>query len=34
MSPVELGAQVSGDTVACWDAFERWREAAREGAAA
>ncbi len=33
-SPVELGAQVSGDTVACWDAFERWREATREGAAA
>jgi hypothetical protein len=33
-SPVELGAQVSGDTVACWDAFERWRQATREGAAA
>jgi hypothetical protein len=33
-SPVELGAQVSGDTVACWDALERWREATREGAAA
>jgi hypothetical protein len=32
--PGELGAQVSGDTVACWDAFERWREALREGAAA
>jgi hypothetical protein len=32
--PVELGAQVSGDTVACWEALERWREAAREGAAA
>ena len=24
--PAELGAQVSGDTVACWDALERWRE--------
>ena len=33
-SPVELGAQVSGDTVACWDALERWRQATREGAAA
>lgn len=32
--PVELGAQVSGDTVACWEALERWREATREGAAA
>jgi hypothetical protein len=32
--PGELGAQVSGDTVACWDALERWREALREGAAA
>ena len=32
--PSELGAQVSGDTLACWDAFERWREVAREGAAA
>jgi hypothetical protein len=30
----ELGAQVSRDTVACWDAFERWREATQEGAAA
>jgi hypothetical protein len=28
----ELGAQVSGDTVACWEALERWREATREGA--
>ena len=33
-SPEELGAQVSGDTVACWEALERWREATREGAAA
>ena len=33
-SPKELGAQISGDTVACWEALERWREAAREGAAA
>jgi hypothetical protein len=32
--PSELGAQVSGDTVACWEALERWREAVREGAAA
>src|SRR4051794_18764356 len=30
----ELGAQVSGDTVACWEALERWREAKREGTAA
>jgi hypothetical protein len=32
--PSDLGAQVSGDTVACWEALERWREAVREGAAA
>jgi hypothetical protein len=32
--PGELGAQVSGDTVACWEALERWRETTREGAAA
>jgi hypothetical protein len=32
--PVELGAQVSGDTVACWEALERWREGMKEGAAA
>jgi hypothetical protein len=32
--PGELGAQVSGDTVACWEALERWRDATREGAAA
>jgi hypothetical protein len=30
----ELGAQVSGDTVACWEALERWKEATRKGAAA
>lgn len=30
----ELGAQVSGDTVACWDALEKWRESSREGAEA
>ena len=24
-SPGDLGAQVSADTVACWDALERWR---------
>jgi hypothetical protein len=34
IGPGELGAQVSGDTVACWEALERWREAMREGAAA
>jgi hypothetical protein len=33
-APTELGAQVSGDTVACWEALGRWREAAKEGAAA
>jgi isopentenyldiphosphate isomerase len=33
-SPDDLGAQVSGDTVACWEALERWREATREGAPA
>jgi hypothetical protein len=32
--PDALGAQVSGDTVACWDAFERWRKSKSEGAAA
>jgi hypothetical protein len=30
----ELGAQVSGDTIACWEALERWKTATREGAAA
>jgi hypothetical protein len=33
-TPAELGAQVSGDTIACWQALGRWREALREGAAA
>jgi hypothetical protein len=33
-TPSELGAQVSGDTVACWEALERWRESLGEGAAA
>jgi hypothetical protein len=33
-APSELGAQVSDDTVACWEALERWREALREGATA
>jgi hypothetical protein len=32
--PAELGAQVSRDTVACWQALERWRETVRAGAAA
>jgi hypothetical protein len=32
--PKELGAQVSGDTIACWEALERWREEAKAGAAA
>jgi hypothetical protein len=32
--PADLGAQVSGDTIACWDALERWRTASREGTAA
>jgi hypothetical protein len=30
----DLGAQVSGDTVASWQALERWRETTKEGAAA
>jgi hypothetical protein len=33
-APTELGAQVSGDTVACWEALERWRDSVKEGAAA
>jgi hypothetical protein len=33
-SPEEIGAQVSGDTVACWQALERWRETLREPAPA
>jgi hypothetical protein len=32
--PTELGAQVSGDTVACWEALKRWKETTRAGAAA
>jgi hypothetical protein len=30
--PAELGAQVSGDTVACWEALQRWRAEVLEGA--
>jgi hypothetical protein len=30
----DLGAQVSGDTVASWEALEHWRETTKEGAAA
>jgi hypothetical protein len=33
-SPDELGAQVSGDTVACWEALAGWRETLREPAKA
>jgi hypothetical protein len=32
--PAELGAQVSRDTVACWDALERWKETTRQSSAA
>jgi hypothetical protein len=32
-SPKELGAQVSGDAIACWEALERWRDSTRAGAA-
>jgi len=32
--PADLGAQVSGDTIACWDALERWKAATRESATA
>jgi len=32
--PDDLGAQISGDTVACWEALERWKDAARTDAAA
>jgi hypothetical protein len=28
--PSEIGAQVSGDTIACWDALEIWRRARAE----
>jgi hypothetical protein len=31
-SPTDLGAQVSADTVACWEVLELWRE--REAAPA
>jgi hypothetical protein len=31
--PADLAAQVSRDTVACWEALERWRAASRENAA-
>ena len=30
--PSEIGAQVSGDTIASWEALERWRDATRESA--
>jgi hypothetical protein len=33
-APAELGAQVSGDTIACWTALERWREAVSAAATA
>jgi hypothetical protein len=32
--PGDIGAQVSGDTIASWEALERWRENLREGAKA
>jgi hypothetical protein len=32
--PAEIGAQVSGDTVACWEALQRWRAEALEGSRA
>ena len=32
--PADLGAQVSGDTIACWDALERWRATTRAEATA
>ena len=32
--PAALGAQVSGDTVACWDALDRWRATTPENTAA
>jgi hypothetical protein len=32
--PAELGAQVSGDTVACWEALQRWRADVLAGARA
>lgn len=30
--PADIGAQVSGDTIASWEALERWRESTRESA--
>jgi NUDIX domain-containing protein len=32
--PGDIGAQISGDTIASWEALERWRESMREGASA
>jgi hypothetical protein len=32
--PSDIGAQISGDTIASWEALERWRESLREGAGA
>lgn len=32
-APAEIGAQVSGDTIACWEALARWRESVAERAA-
>jgi hypothetical protein len=32
--PSEIGAQVSGDTTASWEALERWQKTVREGAGA
>jgi NUDIX domain len=32
--PGHIGAQISGDTIASWEALERWRESVREGARA
>jgi hypothetical protein len=29
-SPADVGGQVSSDTIACWEALQRWRE--RDGA--
>jgi hypothetical protein len=30
--PADIGAQISGDTIASWEAIERWRESLREKA--
>src|SRR5215218_10713252 len=32
--PGDIGAQISGDTIASWEALERWRASMREGARA